>query len=127
MPIGLPELLQSQHEGRHQMTTNLSTAELYERGVRYFDAHDYITAAEYLAQVVADAPADVAVRLLLARAYYHSAQLTGAEQAVREVIARDPSDSYAQLLLGRVLQRQNRHAEATGPLRLAAAMSDYAV
>ena len=32
-------------------------------------------------------------------------------------------ESYAYLLLGRVLQRQSRHDEANGPLRLAAAMS----
>jgi predicted Zn-dependent protease len=108
------------------MTTSLSVAESYERGQRYFDAHDYISAAEYFADVVDAVPDDVAARLLLARAYYHSAQLTRAEAALREVIARDPSEAYAYLMLGRVLQRQSRHAEAETPLRLAAAMSDYA-
>lgn len=108
------------------MTTG-SVAENYERGRRYFDARDYISAAEYFAEVVAAEPDDVAVRLLLARAYYHSAQLTRAETTLREVIARDPSAAYAHLMLGRVLQRQSRHAEAAGPLRLAAAMSDYPI
>lgn len=94
----------------------------YARARRYFDAGDYITAAELLAEVVAAEPDDVAVRLLLARAYYHSAQLRRAEAAAREVLERDPSEAYAHLLLGRTLQRQSRPDEAVGPLRLAAAM-----
>jgi Tfp pilus assembly protein PilF len=103
----------------------LPTAEHYDRARRYFDARDYISAAEQLADVLARDPDNVAVRLLLARAYYHSAQLTRAEATLREVIERDPSDAYAYLMLGRVLQRQSRPDEALAPLRLAAAMSDY--
>jgi hypothetical protein len=64
----------------------------------------------------------VGALLLLARAYYHSDQLTRAEQTARAVFARAPSEAYAHLLLGRVLQRQNRAAEAAGGLRLAAVM-----
>ena len=77
----------------------------YARARRYFDAGDFITAAELLAEVVAAAPEDVAVRLLLARAYYHSAQLRRADATAREVLDRDPSEAYAHLLLGRTLQR----------------------
>jgi predicted Zn-dependent protease len=64
----------------------------------------------------------LAARLLLARAYFHSAQLGRAELALRELIARAPTDAYAHLMLRRTLQRQNRHAEAAGPLRIAAVM-----
>jgi predicted Zn-dependent protease len=92
-----------------------------------FDAGEYLAAAELLAALaadVADGPtADaLAVRLLLARAYYHSAQLHRAESEARAVLADDPANAYAHLLLGRTLQRQSRHDEARGPLRLAAAM-----
>jgi len=61
-------------------------------------------------------------QLLLARAYYHSDQRPHAEETARAVLARAPSEAYPHLLLGRVLQRQNRAAEAIGSLRLAAVM-----
>ncbi|MFC0358288.1 MULTISPECIES: tetratricopeptide repeat protein [Kytococcus] len=52
------------------------------------------------------------VRLLLARAYFHSAQLTRAENMAREMLAERPEDSYAAVLLARSLERQGRDAEA---------------
>jgi Tfp pilus assembly protein PilF len=64
----------------------------------------------------------VAPRLLLARTYYHSAQLGRAEKQLRAVIDRDPVEYYAHLMLGRTLERQSRHAEAEPWLRTAAAM-----
>ena len=96
----------------------------YERARKYFEAADYIGAAEQLAEIVAEQPESVAARLLLARAYYHSAQLTRAEATLRAVIERDPTEVYAHLMLGRTLQRQSRHDEAAASLRIAAAMSD---
>lgn len=99
------------------------TAERFARGQRFFEAKQYIAAARVLAAVVAEVPADVAPRLLLARAYYHSAQLGRAETELREVLERDPAADYAHLVLGRTLQRQNRFAEAAGHLRLAEAMT----
>jgi Tfp pilus assembly protein PilF len=95
----------------------------YERGRLFFDYGDYITAAEILAAVVSEVPDDVAPRLLLARAYYHSAQLGRAETELRIVLERDPTEHYAHLVLGRTLQRQSRHAEAARHMRLAAAMT----
>lgn len=100
----------------------LSLAERYERAQAYFDAGDYITAANRLSSVVEEAPENLAARLLLARAYFHSAQLKRAEATLREVIERDPTEAYAHLMLGRVLERQSRHDEATRWLRLAEAM-----
>lgn len=100
-----------------------TTAELYERARLFFDANSYASAARILTDVVAAAPADVAPRLLLARAYYHSAQLWRAEAELREVLERDPAEAYAHLMLGRTLQRQSRPAEAARHLRLAEAMT----
>ncbi|GHJ39909.1 hypothetical protein Sm713_55180 [Streptomyces sp. TS71-3] len=62
-------------------------------------------------------------RLLLARAYYHSAQLRRAEEQLRLVIDRDPVEHYAHLMLGRTLERQGRSDEAAPWLRMAAAFS----
>ena len=60
--------------------------------------------------------------LLLARAYYQSAQLGRAESASRALIEADPTDVYAVLLLARTLQRRGRHAEAGTWLRRLDAM-----
>jgi predicted Zn-dependent protease len=105
----------------------VNLTELYDRATFAFDARDYMIAAAHLEDLVAAEPSNVGVRLLLARAYYHSARLRKAEDEIREVIARAPGETYAYLLLGRVLQRQSRHDEATGPLRIAAAMGGDAM
>jgi len=97
--------------------------ERVDRARMFFDAKDYITAARMLSELVSEVPEDGALRLLLARAYYHSAQLGRAENELRLLLARDPASDYTHLLLGRTLQRQSRHAEANPHLRMAAAMT----
>lgn len=52
------------------------------------------------------------VEHLLARAYFHSAQLAKAETAARALIERDPTDGHAVLLLARSLERQGLHDAA---------------
>ncbi|GGR06465.1 tetratricopeptide repeat protein [Kitasatospora griseola] len=110
---GLPTEQASLHEG--------TVAERWVRAQLFFDSKAYADAARILAELVEEAPEQVGPRLLLARAYYHSAQLRRAEEQLREVIERDPVEHYAHLVLGRVLERQGRHAEAVPYLRLAAA------
>ncbi|GAA4094509.1 tetratricopeptide repeat protein [Nonomuraea soli] len=63
------------------------------------------------------------VRMLTARAYYHSAQLGRAREALSALIETDPADHYARFLLGRTLERSGRPGEARTHLRMAAAMS----
>ncbi|WP_377267066.1 tetratricopeptide repeat protein [Peterkaempfera sp. SMS 1(5)a] len=108
------------------MTTNAyveeSAAERWERAGLFFEAKEYAEAARLLGDVVSEFPGQLAPRLLLARAYYHSAQLRRAEEQLREVIARDPVEQYAHLMLGRTLQRQGRAEEAAPWLRMAAAL-----
>lgn len=96
------------------------TQDLYYR-YRYaqvlFDAKRYAPAAKELAALLEQADADVLhgldeAKLLLARAYYHSAALQLAEQTARDYLADNPSDGYAVLLLARALERQSRHQEA---------------
>ncbi|GGP31847.1 tetratricopeptide repeat protein [Streptomyces melanogenes] len=98
-----------------------STAERWDRAQLFFEAKEYVTAVRILTGIVDEVPEQVAPRLLLARAYYHSAQLKKAETELRAVLERDPVEQYATLMLGRTLERQGRPEDAARYLRLAAA------
>ncbi|WP_324788118.1 tetratricopeptide repeat protein [Streptomyces sp. H51] len=98
-------------------------AERWERARMFFDARNYTAAARVLATLVEEVPEQTGPRLLLARAYYHSAQLRRAEAELRVIVERDPVEHYARLMLGRTLQRQGRHEEAASHLRVAAALA----
>jgi hypothetical protein len=95
-----------------------------------FAHRDYRGAArvlEALLDEAAERPDDVGhglaePRLLLARAYYHSAQLRRAEATVRALLADHPTDAYAALLLARTLERGSRHDEAGAAFRVAEAL-----
>jgi hypothetical protein len=102
-------------------------AERWERARMFFDAKDYTAAARVLGSLVEEVPEQTGPRLLLARAYYHSAQLHRAEGELRVIVERDPVEHYARLMLGRTLERQGRHDEAQAHLRLASALAgDFA-
>ena len=100
-----------------------AVSEKWRRAGLFFEAKDYAEAARILEGVVTELPEQVDVRLLLARAYYHSAQLRRAEAQLREVIDRDPVEHYAHLMLGRTLERQGRAEEAKPWLRIADAFA----
>lgn len=94
--------------------------------LRYAEAlyaqRDYSEAALVLEKLLAHsevAHGTTDARLLLARAYFHSAQLKGAEREARAVLDAQPTEGYAALLLGRTLQRQSRHTEARNYLAMA--------
>jgi cytochrome c-type biogenesis protein CcmH/NrfG len=95
----------------------------YGLGQQYFDERDYRGAIRALAPVVEETPDDVGTRLLLARAYYHSALLKPAEAHLLEVIQRQPTEYYAHLMLARTLERQSRAEEAVKHRRIAAALT----
>ncbi|WP_406390093.1 tetratricopeptide repeat protein [Streptomyces sp. NBC_00887] len=99
-----------------------TAAERWDRAQMFFDAKEYLTAARILGGLVDEAPELVAPRLLLARAYYHSARLAKAEAELLAVLERDPVEEYARLMLGRTLERQGRASEAAPHLRMAAAL-----
>ncbi|MDL5158743.1 tetratricopeptide repeat protein [Actinomycetospora termitidis] len=94
----------------------------WDRATFHAELGRWIEAARELEPLVAEEPEASAPRTLLARAYFHSAQLHRAEEQARRLVADRPDDGYAQLLLGRTLQRQSRHDEAAGPMRLASAL-----
>ena len=98
-------------------------AERWERARLFFDARDYAAAARVLVGLIEEVPEQTGPRLLLARAYYHSAQLGRAEDALRAIVERDPVEHYARLMLGRTLERQGRHDEAGPHLRIASALA----
>ncbi|MFB7733680.1 tetratricopeptide repeat protein [Streptomyces sp. NPDC056112] len=98
-------------------------AERWERAQMFFDARDYAAAARVLNGLVEEVPEQTGPRLLLARAYYHSAQLRRAETELRVIVERDPVEHYARLMLGRTLQRQGRQDEAETHLRVASALA----
>ena len=94
----------------------------YRRATRCFEAGDPSGAARLLEPILAAEPGNTAVRQLLARSYFSSAQLSRAEEQLRELVDRDPSDHYAHHVLGRTLERLNRPVDALRHLRIAAAM-----
>lgn len=96
--------------------------EEYRRATMFFEAGDPAGAARLLEPIIEMEPANTAVRQLLARAYFASAQLRRAEEQLRYLVNQDPSDHYARHVLGRTLERQGRREEALPHLRLAAAM-----
>jgi len=98
-----------------------TVADKWERAQLLFETRDYAKAALLLAEVAEEVPFQTDLRLLLARAYYHSAQLGKAEAQLRVIVDRDPVEHYAHLLLGRTLERRGRPEEAAPWLRLAAA------
>lgn len=100
-----------------------TAAERWERAQLFFGSKEYTVAARILGGLVDEVPEQVAPRLLLARAYYHSARLVRAETELRAVLELDPVESYARLMLGRTLERQGRQTEAATHLRVAAALS----
>lgn len=125
------------------MSTPIHGYERYERAKGYFAEAEYVEAARELEDFFTDLAAARAAQegatfaddpvghgtaeahLLLARAYFHSAQLSRAEAAARTVLHEAPDDPYAHLLLGRTLQRAGRPDEARGPLRLAELLGGY--
>ncbi|WP_328666499.1 tetratricopeptide repeat protein [Streptomyces sp. NBC_00322] len=100
-----------------------TAAERWDRAQLFFDAKQYVTAARILGGLVTEAPELIGPRLLLARAYYHSARLRLAEAELRAVLELSPVEHYARLMLGRTLERQGRPEDAAPHLRMAAAMS----
>ncbi|MEV7566450.1 tetratricopeptide repeat protein [Streptomyces tanashiensis] len=100
-----------------------TAGERWDRAQLFFEAKEYGTAVRILRGLVAEHPEQTAQRLLLARAYYHSARLPQAEAELRAVLERDPVEHYARLMLGRTLERQGRPDEAAPHLRMAAAMT----
>ena len=79
-------------------------------------------AARILERVVEAEPDNKAGLELLARAYFGSAQLTKAEEALTRLVGMAPVDGWARRALARTLERQSRAAEAAVHHRVADAL-----
>ncbi|WP_435769452.1 tetratricopeptide repeat protein [Nocardioides sp. SYSU DS0651] len=92
-------------------------------------AHDLLSrrapreALEVIEPALEEEPHNRGLRTLRAWAYLMRAQLQRATDELTELVADDPSDSWARHALGRALERQSRLDEALPHLRLAAAMT----
>ena len=101
------------------------------RAQSLFDDRAYREAAALLRELVESPQAAefghalIDVRLLLARALFHSAQLNGALATAEALLVDEPGEAYAHLLAGRSLQRLNRREEAAGHLKLAEVLGGY--
>jgi predicted Zn-dependent protease len=94
----------------------------YQRAMRFFDAKDYAEAGRILAPIVERESDNRAAVELLGRAYFHSAQLSRAEQTFVRLIEVDPANGWAYEALARTLERQSRVGEAKRHRKLAQAM-----
>jgi Flp pilus assembly protein TadD len=111
--------------GANMGSVQVDLLEEYRRATMFFESGDPLGASRLLEPIVAVEPHNAAVRQLLARAYFNSAQLSRAEHQLRALIELNPSDDYAHHVLGRTLERAGRFREALPHLRLAAAMKQH--
>ncbi|MFI0349268.1 tetratricopeptide repeat protein [Actinomadura sp. 9N407] len=94
----------------------------FERARLYFDLRDPAEAARILKPLADEQPGNRDVVELLARAYFHSAQLSRAEETFRRLVELDPCNAWAHEALARTLERRSRPAEAEPFRKLALAM-----
>lgn len=107
----------------------MSSYDLFRWAEELFADKDFLGAAEMVEDLLAREPdmtGSGAARLLLARAYYHSARLEPALATARVLLDDEPDNGYAALLVARTLQRLSRHEEADRALRLAEALGQQA-
>ncbi|RCK68515.1 MULTISPECIES: tetratricopeptide repeat protein [Desertihabitans] len=89
---------------------------------RRFAERDYRGAADALGPVLDQHPENLSARLLSARAYFHAALLEPARRELETILAQDPTEPYARLMMVRTLERLGRPDEAATHRRLAEAM-----
>ncbi|MFF5263651.1 tetratricopeptide repeat protein [Actinomadura viridis] len=96
--------------------------ETYERARLFFEMRDPAEAARILEPLAEEQPGNRTVIELLGRAYFHSAQLSRAEETFRRLVDLDPCNAWAHEVLARTLERQSRPGEAEPFRKLALAM-----
>lgn len=99
--------------------------ELYERfrsAELFLRAGQPAEAARLAGEVLEASPESTAALELHARALFASAQLGGAERALRLLVERRPDDGWARFALSRTLERTGRPEEAAEQRRVADAL-----
>jgi Flp pilus assembly protein TadD len=108
-----------------QPTTQPTTPDLHSEYLRadlFSSMGQPIEAVRVLEPLVAAEPGNEAALELLARAYFGSAQLQRAEDALRRLVELAPANGWARRALARTLERQSRHDDAAVHHRLADAL-----
>jgi Flp pilus assembly protein TadD len=96
--------------------------ELFRRGTELLQDGHYHQATVPLSRARDLDPDKASIREALGRALFHAQRYEQAALEFEAVTERAPTDDYAQFCLGRSLQLLGRHAEARGPLALAACL-----
>ncbi|HEY4422332.1 MAG TPA: tetratricopeptide repeat protein [Pseudonocardia sp.] len=102
----------------------LQEIDRYRMAGLHLDMGDPLEALKLLEPMADGLREHAAGQLLLGRAYYHSAQLGKAQEALERAVSLAPTDAYMRFILGRTLQRRSRHEEAGVQFRIAAALED---
>jgi Flp pilus assembly protein TadD len=97
-----------------------SAYELFRNGTRLLEDGDFHAAAVPLRRARDLEPDKTSVREALGRALFGSRRYQEAAEEFRAVVEHAPTNDFALFCLGRSLQLMGRHAEARGPLTLAA-------
>jgi Flp pilus assembly protein TadD len=96
--------------------------ELFRRGTELLEGGHHHQAIVPLSRARDLAPDKASIREALGRALFHAQQYEQAAHEFEVLTERAPTDDYAQFCLGRSLQLLGRHAEARGPLTMAACL-----
>jgi len=99
-----------------------SVYDLYRRGTGLLEAGDHHAAIVPLSRARDAEPEKTSIREALGRAFFHARRYEAAAAEFEAVVDRAPTNDFALFCLGRSLQQLGRHAEARGPLTLAATL-----
>lgn len=95
------------------------TSNIYQQGVKLYQAKDYAAAEPVLRQVIARHPSNDIARLLLGNSLLQQDQLDQAIAELQELTQRAPKNAEAQLQLGQALLKQGDLAAAIAALETA--------
>ncbi len=93
--------------------------DLYQQGRRHLRQGMAAQATVALEKAKRLEPEKASIREALGIAYYRITRWADAETEFRKLLELSPVDDYAHFALGRVLQKQGRHDEASRHLKLA--------
>jgi Flp pilus assembly protein TadD len=96
--------------------------ELFCNGKRLLEEGDFHAATVPLSRARELEPDKDSIREALGRALFRAQRYEEAAREFEAIVEHKPTDDYAQFCLGRSLQQLGRHAEAQGPLTLAATL-----